>query len=297
MRLDELLRLAPGLDPNWFKAAFIFILVGYGTKMGLAPLHAWLPDAHSESPSLVSALLSGALLNCAFLGILRAQQVAVAAGLADFGQEMLLGFGLLSMGFAAVFIIGQGDFKRILAYSSVEHMGVLAFGVGAGGAAAAGAMLHAVNHSLTKAMLFMIAGNILAAYHTKSSYDARGVCRALPVSGALWIAGFLAIAGAPPFGLFVSEFAILKAAATVRPAAAALYLALLAIIFVGMATPILRMAQGPATPGVVPARGESGLFVGPPLVLASLVLGLGLWSPPVLRDFLGRAAALLGGVQ
>ncbi|MFB3789255.1 MAG: proton-conducting transporter membrane subunit, partial [bacterium] len=117
----------------WLKAAFIFILVGYGTKMGLAPLHTWLPDAHSESPSLVSSLLSGALLNCAFLGILRAQQVCAAGGITEFGQNLLVGFGLLSIAVAAVFIIGQNDYKRLLAYSSIEHMGILALGVGLGG--------------------------------------------------------------------------------------------------------------------------------------------------------------------
>ncbi len=123
----------------WLKAAFLFFLVGYGTKMGLAPMHTWLPDAHSESPSVVSALLSGALLNCAFLGILRAHQVCVAAGAAEFSQELLRGFGLLSMAIAAVFILGQVDFKRMLAYSSVEHMGILALGVGLGGAGVFGA--------------------------------------------------------------------------------------------------------------------------------------------------------------
>jgi hydrogenase-4 component F len=143
LELDVLTENAARLQVPWLKAAFILLLVGYGTKMGLAPLHTWLPDAHSESPSIVSALLSGALLNCAFLGILRAQQVCAAAGQAPFGQEMLVGLGLVSMTVAAVFILGQTDYKRLLAYSSVEHMGILALGVGIGGAAAFGAMLHA----------------------------------------------------------------------------------------------------------------------------------------------------------
>ncbi len=155
MLLADLLAAAPGMQPFWLKAAFIFLLVGYGTKMGLAPMHNWLPDAHSESPSLVSALLSGALLNCAFLGILRAHQICTAAGIADFSSDLLVFFGLLSMVMAAIFIVGQGDYKRLLAYSSVEHMGILALGVGIGGGAAFGAMFHAVNHSLTKAGLFL----------------------------------------------------------------------------------------------------------------------------------------------
>src|SRR5512140_3321689 len=123
--------------------------------MGIAPLHTWLPDAHSEAPSVASALLSGALLNCAFLGILRIQQVCVAAGEGAFGRQLLVVFGVFSMAVAAVFIVGQTDYKRLLAYSSVEHVGILALGVGIGGGAAFGALLHAVGHSLVKAMLFL----------------------------------------------------------------------------------------------------------------------------------------------
>jgi hydrogenase-4 component F len=295
--LAEFLRAAPSLDKSWFRAAFIFIVVGYGTKMGLAPLHTWLPDAHSESPSLVSALLSGALLNCAFLAILRTFEIGAAAGETEFCASILVLFGLLSMAFAAVFILGQGDFKRILAYSSVEHMGILSLGVGLGGAAAFGSMLHAVNHSLTKAMLFLLAGNILAVYHSKSSHDVRGVCRLLPATGALWVAGFLAITGAPPFGLFMSEFTILKSALdSGRTWIAVAYLALLAVIFVGMATPILRMAQGKPTPSVqAAAGGESLLSVVPPMVLIGAVLVLGLFVPPALQRLLTQAAGLLGG--
>ena len=194
----------------WLKAAFIFLLVGYGTKMGLAPLHNWLPDAHSQAPSLVSALLSGALLNCAFLGILRGHQIMLGAGLGGFSGTLLVFFGLVSMFVAAIFIVGQGHYKRMLAYSSVEHMGILALAVGLGGAAAFGGMLHAMCHSLTKCMLFLLAGNILARYHTYSSYDVHGLRWTIPVTGALWMGGFLAIVGSPPFGLFVSEFRILK---------------------------------------------------------------------------------------
>ena len=198
MLLADLLAAAPAMQPLWLKASFIFLLVGYGTKMGLAPMHNWLPDAHSESPSLVSALLSGALLNCAFLGILRTHQICAAAGIASFSSDLLVFFGLLSMGVAAVFIVGQGDYKRMLAYSSVEHMGILALGVGIGGGAAFGAMFHAVNHSLTKAGLFFLAGNILARYHTKSCYDTRGMLRVIPFTGILWTALFLSIVGSPP---------------------------------------------------------------------------------------------------
>ena len=295
---DELVRRGSQLDHAWLKLGFVFLLVGYGTKMGLAPLHTWLPDAHSESPAVVSALLSGALLNCAFLSILRAYQVLAAADCAAFGQEMLVLLGLISMGVAAVFIVGQQDYKRMLAYSSVEHVGILALGVGLGGVGAFGAMLHAVNHSLTKAMLFLIAGNILSVYGTKSCRDIRGALCALPVSAALWLAGFLAITGTPPFGTFLSEFIVLKSALEQgRVAVAVLYLGFLGIIFVGMAGVFLRMAYGRSswTLENQPGR-EPVLSLIPPALLGMVVLGLGIWIPAPLLDLLDRAAKALGGL-
>lgn len=301
MTLGDLMARAGSLETAWLKAAFLFILVGYGTKMGLAPLHTWLPDAHSEAPSAVSALLSGALLNCAALGILRMLQVCAASGQAAFCQDLLVGFGLLSMAFAAVFLVAQPDYKRMLAYSSVEHMGILSLGIGLGGVGAFGAILHALNHSLTKAMLFLLSGNVLAAYNSKSTSEVRGLLRAMPFTGALWLAGFLAITGSPPFGLFLSEFTILNAALDQgRALVAAAYLALLAIVFVGMAAAVLRMAQGPALPGldaggrVTPGGRESLLAVAPPAALSALILGLGLYLPPPLRSAIDAAARALG---
>ncbi|MFV2065580.1 MAG: proton-conducting transporter membrane subunit, partial [Pirellulales bacterium] len=149
--VGRLVPRASQLNPLWLRTAFLFFLVGYGTKMGLAPMHTWLPDAHSEAPSPVSALLSGALLNCAFLGILRAHHLMIAAGQAEFSQSLLVLFGILSMSVAAIFIVRQSDFKRMLAYSSVEHMGILALGIGLGGVGLFGSLLHAMNHSFTKA--------------------------------------------------------------------------------------------------------------------------------------------------
>jgi hydrogenase-4 component F len=312
MTIDDLVTNAGGLNANWLKAAFLFLLVGYGTKMGLAPLHTWLPDAHSEAPSVVSALLSGALLNCAFLTILRAHTVLFAAGLGDFSSDLLVLFGLISMGVAAVFILGQTDFKRMLAYSSVEHMGILSLGIGIGGIATFGSMLHTVNHSLTKAMLFLVAGNILAVYRTKSTTRIRGVLRTMPLTGVLWVAGFLAIAGSPPFGPFLSELTILKGMFDAnRSAVAIAYLAMLAIIFIGMATIILRMAYGEAPDllesgdegnkgdgpagSLAAARREPFWSVASPIALGLGVLALGSYVPPQLTDLLQQAATALGG--
>lgn len=291
--LGQLIKDALNMNGQWLQAAFIFLLVGYGTKMGLAPLHTWLPDAHSEAPSLVSALLSGALLNCAFLAILRAYQVCLAAGLADFCRHLLLGFGLFSLVLAAVFVVGQTDYKRLLAYSSVEHMGILALGVGLGGQAVFGSMLHAVNHSLTKAMLFLLAGNILAVYQTKTAADVGGVCRVLRTTGPLWIIGFLAICGSPPFGAFISEFTIIKAACVGGYYwVAMLFLALLAVIFIGMGSVMLRMAQGPAS---LADKKESYWQILPPAILVALVLMLGLYIPNFLYRSLSIVALAVGG--
>ncbi len=288
-----------GVAPQlvWLKMAFLFLLVGYGTKMGLAPMHTWLPDAHSEAPSVVSALLSGAVLNCAFLGVLRAWQVLVAAGHAEFARPLLIGFGLVSMAVAAVFILGQTDYKRMLAYSSVEHMGIMAFGIGLGGAAVFGSLLHAVNHSLTKAMLFLVAGGILAAYRTKAASGVRGLARVMPLTGALWLAGFLAIAGTPPSGVFVSKFIILREAfAGGHPWIGVAALVILAIVFVGLSLIVLRMAQGEAPEGAgVGSVRETVWAVAPPAALGAAVLALGLWIPAWLEHALTQAARLFGG--
>ena len=295
--VSDLVEKAGSMDVRWLKAAFILVLVGYGTKMGLAPLHTWLPDAHSEAPSLVSALLSGALLNTAFLGIMRVAQVCNAAGLDGFTSQLLILFGVLSMGVAAVFVLRQPDYKRMLAYSSVEHMGVLAFGVGVGGAATYGAMFHAVNHSLVKGMLFLLSGNILAAFGTKASPVVTGLVRVLPVTGMLWLAGFLAITGSPPFGTFYSELAILKGGLDQgRWALSAVYLALLATVFLGMASAMLHMAQGRvSTPMEGRSKRESLLAVAPPALLGLAALLLGLYLPAPLEDVLRESARMFGG--
>ncbi len=297
MAFPTLVSRARELDPRWLKAAFILALVGYGTKMGLVPMHTWLPDAHSEAPSPVSALLSGALLNCAFLGILRFTGVCEAAGLGSFARETLVQIGLVSMVVAAALLLGQADYKRLLAWSSVEHMGILAVGIGLGGSGGWGALFHAANHSLVKAALFLCAGNILAVYGSKRVDDVKGVLRAAPVTGALWILGLFAITGAPPFGTFVGELAILRSAADRGSwLVVGVYLFALAAAFVGMASVMLRMAQG-APEGAGLTRDTPRLPIvalAAPAALLVLSLGLGLVSPAYFTDFLASALAGLG---
>jgi hydrogenase-4 component F len=295
LTLAGLSAAAPAMPRAWLRAAFVLALVGYGTKMGLAPMHTWLPDTHSQAPSPVSALLSGALLNCAFLGVLRFFQVCVASGDADFARTLLTLLGFVSIAVATVFLLGQRDFKRLFAYSSVENMGILAVGVGLGGAATYGAMLHAVNHSFAKAGLFFLAGNVLRRYGTTDAGEVRGATRALPVSGPLLFALFLAIAGLPPFGPFMSEFTIFRAAVGEHATwVGIVFIGLLAVAALGMAGVLLPMLQG-ASPSTAPAARERVLAVAPPLVLAVVVLMLGVYVPGVLADLLGRVALLVGG--
>ena len=297
LTFDELLRTAPQLSKPWLHAAFILLLVGYGTKMGLAPMHTWLPDAHSEAPSPISALLSAALLPCAFLAILRVYHICHAAGESAYTSRLLLFMGLFSMAVAGVFTVGQRDFKRMLAYSSVEHMGILVLGLGIGGPAIYGALLHMVTHGVTKGLLFLSAGNIYHAYGSKSTEQVHGAMRRLPLSGSLFLVGFLAIAGSPPFGPFISEFAILNGAFDAgRFVTAGLFLFLLLVVFIGMGATVLHVVQGrpPAEVRHTPYR--DGLLTGAPVLgFMALVLLLGLYIPTPLADMLNEAVRFMEG--
>ena len=305
MTLEALSAVAPHMARPWLQAAFVLAIVGYGTKMGLAPMHTWLPDTHSQAPSPVSALLSGALLNCAFLAILRFYQVCVASGDAEFARTLLLTLGFVSIGVACAFMVRQRDYKRLFAYSSIENMGILAVGVGLGGAASYGAMLHAVNHSLCKAGLFFAAGNVLRAYGTTTAGEVRGVLRRLPITGSLLAALFLAIGGTPPFGPFLSELAIFQTAMNgPRPWLGVLFIVLLAVAFLGMAGVLLPMLQpgdvALRAPGAPAAPADTGrrddrLSLAAPLAMAVAVLLLGLWIPPFLAEALRLAARAIGG--
>jgi len=288
--------VAARLDPSVLRLAFLFIVVGYGTKAGLAPMHTWLPDAHSEAPSPVSALLSGVLLNCAMYGILRFDALSVPALGTAFSSRLLLGFGLLSLVIAALFIWRQQDYKRMLAYSSVEHMGLIAAGIGFGGALGLyAALLQLVNHALTKSLMFFASGNVLLKYETKNIDRVRGISQVMPVTGAMLLLGGLAITGSPPFGMFISEFSILRAGFENgnTPAAVAL-IALLGLIFVAFLFYLNRMVFGKAADDA--PRGEvSRLGLGAMGLSLALMLALGIFIPSPLNDLLRQAAAVLGG--
>ncbi len=294
--VSDLIANASSLNPKWLTAAFIFLLIGYGTKMGLAPMHTWLPDAHSEAPSLVSALLSGALLNCAFIGILRAFSVCSAAGIAQTAQDLLLVLGILSLIIAAIFILGQTDYKRMLAYSSVEHIGLIAIGIGLGKTATFGSIYHALNHSLTKGMLFLLAGNILAYWNTKKAADVSALLRIQKGTGILWIIGFFAITGLPPFGIFFSEWIILREAFMQEQYfVVAICLFAISVVFFGMASIMLRMAQGLTPSNLDSCNKNAQCSILPPLALGVLALIVGLYLPPQLKEIIDSVVIIING--
>ncbi len=289
---DQLVANAKDLEPRWLHAAFVLLFIGYGTKMGLAPMHTWKPDAYGEAPGIVGTLLAGGITSCAFLAILRIYQICRAGSEAAFAREIMIFMGLLSMAVAAVFLVRQRDFKRMLAYSSVEHMGILVLGIGIGGLAVYGALLHLINNGLAKGVLFLSAGNIHRAYGSKVTDDVCGAIQRVPLSGALFLAGFLAITGSPPFGPFVSEFTIVNAAiGSGQFVTSGLFLLLLGIVFIGMGSTVLAMVQGkPPEPTEPIAYRDSVATVAPIMVFMALVLLLGVYIPAPLEKLLQDAA-------
>lgn len=286
MTWKTLQEAAPRLNPALVSLSFLLVLIGYGTKVGLAPMHTWLPDAHSEGPAPVSALLSGALLNTAMVGIVRYLVVADAAGIAALARGTLLALGAFSLLVAALFIVRQKGVKRLMAYSSVEHMGVIALGFGFGGPlGTAGALYHMLNHSLNKSVMFFGAGAVMRVYETKRIPSIRHVMRHLPVLGGLWLAGAVAITGAPPFALFLSELTIIRAGlAGAHYFLIALMAVLLIIIFVGFLNHFRSMyfEDGEAAPAKV---APVGLWFVVPMWLALVpLLVMGLWWPHILWD-------------
>ena len=292
---------AHALAPASLRLAFLLAVVGYGTKVGLAPMHTWLPDAHAEAPSPASAMLSAALLNTGMYAIIRFLAIA-RAGLGDgFPRGVLLVFGFLSIVIGVLFMVRRGNFKRLFAYSSVEHMGIIAVALGFGGVLGLyGALLQTLNHAIAKAVLFLTSGDVALRYRTREAAGVRGLLAAVPLTGGALLLGSFAVLGSPPFGLFLSEFTIVRAgfAAPAR-CFPLLLLALLAVAFVAFARTTTGMATGPAGEPAVTGpdlAGPAEISTGPPpspyrgraaglTAVAPLAVGLaallilGLWIP------------------
>ena len=293
---SRLLAVSGGLDPALVRLAFIFALVGYGTKVGLAPFHTWLPDAHSQAPSPVSAVLSGATLAVALYALARFNAVAVGTLGPALPSGMLVGVGLLSLAVAVPFIVAQGDLKRLLAYSSIEHLGLCALALGFGGPLAlAGLALHLVAHGLTKASLFLAAGGLVESGRSRRIARLRGSLASNPADGRAFLGGTLLLSGLPPSAMFISEIAIIVGGFQRGwGIAAALAAALLAAAVAGMLFHVVRVAFGSPRRVPVPfgARPHHLVAVGLPLAVTAL---FGLWAPSLLADALGRVAQVLGG--
>lgn len=286
-----------GLSRPWVLTAWVLLLVGYGTKMGLAPMHTWKPDAYGEAPSIVGAILAGGVTTVAFTAILRVRAVVGTAGEGALADRTLLVLGLFSMLVAALFLLGTRDFKRMLAYSSVEHMGILSIGAALGGAGIAAALFHVWSNGLTKGALFLSAGNIRRAAGSPAMDDVRGMAVLTPRSAAIFVTGMFAVTALPPFGPFFSELQVVRAAlASGHGVATGMFLGCLLLAFFGLTRVVFGIVDGrPRT--AVRANGrrfvETAGVIAPPLVLLGFSLWLGLFTPTVLREAWSAAVVQL----
>ena len=279
------------LEPTVLALAFVFLLVGYGTKVGLVPLHNWLPDAHAEGPTPISAVLSGLLLNVALYAVVRCKVLVDGALPGAFAHRLMMGFGMLSVVVAVFLLARQRDIKRLFAYSSIEHMGIITFAFGIGGPIANFAgLLHMTVHSLTKSAIFFAAGHAAQKTGTQMMDEIRGLAAISPMIGWGLMLGTLAILGMPPFGVFASEFLILTTAMREQPWATPLLIAALGIAFAGMFSKVQPMVFGETTAARLPVRPA----MLPVFAHLALVLMLGLWIPPWLAEWYRQAARLIG---
>lgn len=276
------------------KIAFVFVTIGYGTKIGFVPMHSWLPDAHAEAPSPISAMLSAVLLNCALYALLRFDAITSRAIGSGFPHTLLLIFGSLSVVVAAFLMVVQRDLKRLLAYSSIEHMGIVALGVGIGGTLGLfGALLHAFNHSIAKSLLFFTAGNVRENFSTLRMEKIRGMARSLPWTSGALVIGTLAIVGLPPFGLFISEFFILTAAFTAgRYQVATLLLISLSVVFGALLYHFQAMLMGESEAQPSQPKWLRSEFIVIGACTASLLV-LGIRVPTMLTNLLHVAMGVL----
>ncbi len=295
MSFSHLAAMAARLDPGIVRIGFIFVLVGYGTKAGLAPVHMWLPDAHSQAPTPVSALLSGALIKCALYGIIRFHTIARGACGPEFSGGLLVLFGLISVVVATPFILTQRDMKRLLGYHSVEHVGIVALGLGLGGPVGTyGALFHVLNHGVTKALVFFVAGDAVGRYRSRDMHDIRGFLRAAPWAATFLMLGAFSLAGTPPFSIFVSELLVVRAGLGAgRFVAVAVFLVMVVVIFAGLIHHAGRMAFGqpPADAG----GGERPSSIAAMAILGAAMLLFGLTIPSALDQLLARAVAVTLG--
>ena len=277
---SDLYNNAALFNPFWLKLAFVFILFGIGTKMGLAPVHFWLPDAHAEAPSPISALLSATLLNSAFLVILNVFRVMTLSGCDSYARIMLFTMGFLSLFITAVFVYHINNYKRMLAYSSIENMGILAIGTALGGVGMLAAMIHLIGHSLIKASFFLTSGNVLELYETKKIKSVTGLLKKDRATGWLWVASFLGIVAFPPSVLFISEFLMVKTMFLKGHfIMCALFLLLLTIVLYGLGKAVIKMAFTENKETEAEVKKLSWTMYVPQIVMLLLAFVIGVYMP------------------
>ncbi|HMB33583.1 MAG TPA: hydrogenase 4 subunit F, partial [Methylomirabilota bacterium] len=285
---------AAHLHPQVIQLAFVFILVGYGTKAGLAPMHTWLPDAHAEAPAPLSAMMSGVLLAVALYAVVRWQAVVNAAVGRGFTDGLYIALGVLSIVIASFSLVVQSNYKRMLAYSSIEHTGLICVGLALGPLGIFAAMLHMLNHTLAKSTMFFLAGRVLHRYGTAEIGHVSGLLKAMPWTGGLFATGLLAVIGLPPFGLFLSEFALIRAGfAAGRPWLMGLVLALMTVAFVSMIGHLNRMLYGAPAAGVSVGEGSHWPLVPLAACMVTLLV-FGVTLPTPLETLLRQIVEIVG---
>jgi len=296
MNWSVLNAVAAKLNPQAMRLAFILALVGYGTKAGLAPMHTWKPDAYSEAPVPAAALLGAGFINCAIYAIIRFDVLAGKCLGHDFPGKLLAGFGIASILVAAPFVLVQRNFRRLLAYSSIDHAGIMVAAVGFGGKfGALGAVLHMLFHGVTKPLLFFCAGNVQQHFATPYFRKVRGVIHTLPWTGGLFLMATLAITGLPPFSIFQSEFNILSGAlAADRGWSAFLFIAGVVTIFAGFLVHMSKLTLGTPVQGK-PLAAECPWKLAAMAVVGLLVIGLGFWMPEPVYHLVRESAQIIGG--
>lgn len=297
MNWSWLITVADKFDPAAMRLGFIMVLLGYGTKAGLAPMHTWKPDAYSEAPIPAATLLSAGMLNCAVYGIARFYVLAAKCLGTEFPGNLLIVFGLASIVVAVPFIVVQRNYRRLLAYSSIEHAGIMATAIGFGGKLGMlGAMLHMFFHATTKPLLFFCAGNVQQHFGTPYSRKIRGAIHTLPLTGALLVMAMFAVTAVPPFGLFQSEFTILSGGfAMNHPVVSMVFMVAIVAIFAGFLQHVVHLVlgQGKTAPPAKPCPWKTGIMI----ALALMITAAGFYLPDSILGLIKGAADVIGGVQ
>jgi len=294
LSLPAILNGAPALSVNWLKLSIIFLVVGYGCKMGLAPTHSWKPETYGQSTGMVAVIMAGVVTQCSFLALMRVGQICAKTGLYGFFSSILFLTGVLSLAIPALFIIGERNIKRAFAYSSIEHMGILVLGLGLGGVGLFGALFHMVNNALAKVIMFLTAGSVAQKYGSSRVNEVRGVIHVYPVTGIFLIVSLLAGTGMFPFATFHSELLIINAAVSSRHYLLAVFsVACLALIFIGIARIVLDIVQGKQTEPLL--KKKENFYMNAAIFTAIIALaGFGLWMPGPLERVISEAVTLVG---